>query len=121
VHASWLAARHEQVLHDARTDVLDVIAEPEGQLGRWQHLRYVDFDDERGSLALVLADGRPLTLAVGDRETAQGICAAFRLGGLHLRMTRPQAGILRLHAVWEHWHGVVEGIPALSPLPFTGR
>jgi hypothetical protein len=73
-------------------------------------------DVERGSLHLVLADGTAITLAVTRNESAEALCAALRLGGLHVRVSSPETGVLRLHAVWDHWHGVVEGIPATSPV-----
>jgi hypothetical protein len=110
--AQWWQGVCQQASADALAGTRDLRRELEPQLGRWQTPRAVWFDQERGSLRIVLRDGQAVTVATGDTLTAPALAAAAELGGLKLRLTLRATGMLQVHAAWESWHGAVEGIPA---------
>lgn len=112
--AQWWYEACQQASADVLAGASDLRRELEPQLGRWQTPRAVWFDQERGSLLVVLHDGLSVAVATDDTLTAPALAAAAELGGLQLRLSLRATGVLQVHAIWESWHGVVEGIPAAS-------
>lgn len=110
----WWREVCQQAATDALASANDLRHELESQLGHWQTPRSVWFDQERGSLSIVCRDGQAVTVATDDTLTAPALAAAAELGGLKLRLSLRASGMLHVHAIWESWHGALEGIPASS-------
>lgn len=75
-------------------------------------------DVERGSLLLEFPNGDLWRFAVADVDAAEQIAAAARLGGLLLRLSSREEGLVRIHGVWDRFSYVVHGIPVRDA--FTG-
>lgn len=83
------------------------------ELPGWQALASADFDDERGSLRLLLANGYVLRLATDDAKTAEHICAMSALGPTKVAFSSagPRTVVL---ASSEDWSYTLAGFPALA-------
>jgi len=73
-------------------------------------------DEERGSLLLEFVDGVAWRFSVVDVVAAAQIAAASRLGGLLLRLSVGDDGLVRIHGVWERFSYVLAGVPVRDPL-----